>query len=156
MLITPHILVGIYLAFYFPPLLALPTALASHFLFDQFYPHWNPHIYTEIKKCGRISTNSLLVIGIDALLTALILFWISTNFLDNIAFMLTVVACATLAILPDIVTIPFFFFNYRNKTILKCITFTHKHQAQAGPVWGMVTQVIISLICLWQIALMVS
>jgi len=151
MLTTPHALVGLYLITFYSPAIAIPGALVSHFLFDHFYPHWNPHIYREVKQDGKVSFNSLLVISLDMLLTAVILFWISSALVPNFWAILTVYLAALMAVLPDFITVPYFFLKVRNPYLLTFITFGHNHQSQAGPFWGAFSQVVIATIILWQL-----
>ena len=143
MLTTPHVLVGLALLAKLPPILALPAALMSHFVFDFLLPHWNPHLYTEMKTQGRLSRNSLLIILIDGLVAlGLAVFFAlkSANFLPLIV--------AFLAVLPDLVEIPFYFLKYQPKWLSRYVTFEHNHQAKADIFWGSITQLIVIIACL--------
>ncbi len=72
MLETPHVALGVAIAVAVPnPLISIPLALASHFILDMT-PHWNPHINTEMKKYGKLTKPTLLIIGLD-LFVALVL-----------------------------------------------------------------------------------
>ena len=151
MLFTPHFLVGLYVVSIYNPILALPAALASHFLFDFFLPQWNPHIYTEFKKYGKISKNSMTVIILDVITAGSItLFFISSS-LTDINKAILFVAGAIFAILPDITEIPYYFLKCKNKTLNKIITFEHHHQAKADWIWGNLSQLLVIIFCLWAI-----
>lgn len=146
MLTTPHLLVGAYLVSKIPTLwVALPTALLSHFLLDFCIPHWNPHLYTEKNQKGKISKNSLKIIILDSL-TGGVLFLITAFPLlkNNLQEFLFLSLGGLMAILPDIIEIPYFFFNSQNRLLKRYIQFEHDHQCNASPFWGILTQVLLT------------
>jgi hypothetical protein len=148
MLLTPHILLGIYFAFFYNPWIALPAALISHLLFDFFLPHWNPHLFTETKKNGYLSKNTLTIIIADVLLSLAFVVFFAFK-VNTLTQLLVLFACAFLSVLPDIVEIPYYFLNHRGKMIKKMIEFQHKHQAKAGILWGNLSQFTVACLCLW-------
>ena len=74
MLTTPHVLVALTILKIFPyPIPALFLILLSHFIIDFCIPHWNPHLFTELKKDGHVSFKSIWVILIDGFIALSIL-----------------------------------------------------------------------------------
>lgn len=151
MLTTPHALLGIYLASHLNPWIALPAALISHYLFDFFYPHWNPHLFTEMKKKGKLSKQTLRIILIDTFTAISFLIYFSYKIYPNIHQIIILFAGAFLAILPDLLEIPFYFLKSKNKFIQKIVTFEHHHQAKANLFWGSFSQIIVITLCVWQL-----
>lgn len=148
MLTTPHALIGIYLATQFPPHIGLPAALLSHFLFDFCYPHWNPHLYTEMKKSKKISKNSLKWIIGDGIIAFLFYFAWAIKTWPNFNLVLLGALGAFLSSLPDLIEIPYYFLNSKNGILKKYITFEHKYQFNASPFWGILSQVVVVGACL--------
>jgi len=145
MLTTPHLLIGVYLVKKIPSLwVALPTAFISHLLFDAFFPHWNPHLFTEKEKKGKPSNHSLTIIFLDALIGGVLFLITSYPLLLKSQFQdfFFLSLGGLMAILPDIIEIPYFFFNSKNKLLVKYINFGHEHQCNTSPFWGMLTQVL--------------
>lgn len=149
MLLTPHILFALYLTKIFPIWIALPMAFISHMIFDFFFPHWNPHIFTEIKKFGKIQRNSLTIIIIDCLTSLGFVFFFSSKVYPNISAISVLFAAAFFSILPDIIEIPYYFFNHRSKLMKKIMDFQHNHQADANIVWGNLSQWGLASLCLY-------
>ena len=138
MLETPHVALGAAIASAIPnPLLSIPLAFASHFLLDMT-PHWTPHLNTETKKYGRLTNQTLLIIGFDLacalLLTAYLYKYGNNN--PNILF------GAFAAILPDVVEGPYFLWGYKNKYLDIWMKFQKSIQADANVFWGLLTQII--------------
>ena len=52
-----------------------------------------------------------------------------------------------LAILPDAIKIPYFFFHSRSKIIQKYIRWENKYQKEAKISWGIATQLIVIFCC---------
>jgi hypothetical protein len=136
MLETPHVALGLAIAVAIPnPVISIPLALGSHFLLDMV-PHWNPHINTEMKKYGRLTNPTLLIIGIDLACSLLLTIYVGgTN--------ITVYLAAFMAILPDIAEGPYFLFGWRNKYLDIILRFQRSIQASANMFWGLLTQIII-------------
>lgn len=136
MLELPHTLVGAAIATAIPnPAVSLPLALASHFLTD-YVPHWNPHINTELKTRGKISTRSKTIILIDAT-TALILGTYIAATSNN--FVTLMLACF-LAVLPDVAEIPYYFLDMKVGWIERLITYQRTHQWNVKPIYGVLVQ----------------
>jgi len=148
MLTTPHALVGIYLATNFPPIVGLPAALISHFVFDFFFPHWNPHLYTEMSKKGKISKNSWKWIIGDGIVAGLFCFLWAVKTFPNINLVVLGASGAFLSSLPDLVEIPYYFLNSKNDLLKKYIQFEHRYQFNASPFWGLLSQLVVLIACL--------
>ena len=148
MLTTPHILVGLVIISKIPNVFGLLLSLISHFLLDFFIPHWNPHLYTEFKKAGKVSSFSIKTILVDGFLAvALTLFFMFKN-LPNLSQAFLYGLSSFMAVLPDAIEIPYYFLSWKNKWMKKYVYFEHKYQANAGIFWGLVTQVLVVLACL--------
>ena len=109
MLETPHVIVAAAIAVKVGrPELALPLALASHFILD-IVPHWNPHINQEVEKFGSVSKRSTVIVAVDSAIALLTGSLIAYHTLPNYALVLTVLACCFLSVLPDLAEAPYFF-----------------------------------------------
>ncbi len=146
MLELPHTLVGAAIATAIPnPFISLPLALASHFITD-YIPHWNPHINTELKTTGRISTRSKVIIMLDAGLALMLGTYIAAT---SGNFFIIMAACF-LAVAPDVAEIPYYFLGMKHVPwIRKLIDFQRSHQWNVKPVWGIVSQVIVTVVSLY-------
>lgn len=145
MLELPHTLVGAAIAVSVQnPALALPLSLASHFITD-YFPHWNPHINTELKQQGKISTKSKTVVMLDAGLALMAGTYIAAR---SGHFVYVMLVCF-LAVLPDVVEIPYYFLGLKHISwIKKLIDFQRAHQWNVPAFWGIFSQIVICLICL--------
>jgi hypothetical protein len=148
LLTTPHTIIGIYLITHLKPWIALPAALISHYLFDFFYPHWNPHLFTEIKKHGKLSTKTLIIIALDALTAISFILYFSFQVLPNYNQIILIFSASFLSVLPDLLEIPYYFFHTKNKHIRQMVIFEHSHQAKANIYWGNITQILLIILCL--------
>lgn len=148
MLETPHVVVGAAIATKIAnPLLAIPLAFTSHFLLERV-PHWNPHLNTELKKYGKITQQTTLIVAADVALSLALGFGIASRVMPDTNHALTIVLAAFAAVLPDIVEGPYFFLKMKNKFIQKWITFQKSIQNDA-PFWpGLATQIITILAAL--------
>jgi len=145
MLTTPHVLAGIALATKLPFPWGIPAALLSHFVLDFLVPHWNPHLFTEMKTKGNLSSASLKIIVFDSLLAFLFLVFLSFKALP----IYLIWSGALLATLPDLMEIPFYFLKIKNPWLVKYVTFEHHHQAKAAPILGILTQIFVGAISLY-------
>jgi hypothetical protein len=150
MLTFPHTLVAALLVKIIPsPFISLPLAFASHFFLDFFIVHWNPHLYTEYKRLGKITQSSLVVILVDGLLALGICLYIVFKSWPNLTTILIYAAAIFLATLPDTIEIPYYFLHSKNKLLKKYIDFEHKHQSNGSFFWGMLTQILLVVFCLF-------
>lgn len=142
MLELPHTLVGAAIATAIPnPAISLPLALASHFL-TEYIPHWNPHLHTE-KHNGGITPKTYFVIGVDSGAALLAGSYIAFTTAANLTQTLTILAACLLAVLPDVVEIPYYLFDIHFPPIKKLIDFQRAHQWNVRPVWGIVFQLLV-------------
>ncbi len=152
MLETPHALVGAAIATKIPdPFVAIPLAFASHFLLDMV-PHWNPHLNTEIKNYGSITSNSTVLVALDVLIALILGTFIAINFSANLTHLITILLGAFAAVLPDVVEGPYFFLNWKSKAIKKWLMFQKSIQADTTPLPGLMTQLATIICALWWIA----
>jgi len=148
MLELPHTLVGAAIATKIPnPLIALPLALASHFVLD-LIPHWNPSLYTETKKHGQPSRKSTQIVFWDSLLSLGSGFLIASLVLPDVNHFFIIVLACFLAVSPDLIEAPFFFFNYRPKFIKKIIFFQRRYQGRASKIPGLLIQLAVIILAL--------
>lgn len=149
MLTFPHVVAATAIVKLIPnPLISLPLALASHFFLDFVIPHWNPHLYTEYKKNGKISKKSITIIFIDGLLAFFLCLYILLYYWPSIQDIVVYAAAIFLATLPDTIEIPYYFLKCKSQLLKKYVNFEHKHQANSCFTWGMITQLIVVVFCL--------
>lgn len=152
MLETPHVAVGAAIATKIPnPLVAIPLALASHFILDRI-PHWNPHSYTEIEKRGKISQNTTMIALVDVGLSLALGFFVASRSLPDYGHAAIILAACLAAVVPDVVKSPFFLWGVRKGWIRKWVDFERSIQIEIDNIWiGMSTQVLIIAAALWWI-----
>lgn len=152
MLETPHVAVGAAIATKIPnPYIAIPLALASHFILDRV-PHWNPHFYTETKKYGKPTDKSTFIAIADSVVALGLGLTVASHALPNATqFIVIVIACFA-SVAPDQIKSPFFFFKDLRKGWLKrWVTFERSLQVDA-PFWeGITTQIAVIAASLWWI-----
>jgi len=138
---TPHVAVGAAIATkVVHPALAIPLAFGSHLLLEKV-PHWNPHLNTEVKKYGKVTKNSTLIVAIDATLALLLGGFIAFK-APTINHSVTILAASLASVLPDLIEAPYFFLRYETKFIRKWIIFQKSLQADTTIIPGLITQVI--------------
>lgn len=146
MLELPHALIGAAIATAIPdPRISLPLALLSHFVTD-YVPHWNPHLNTELKSTGHVSTQSKIIVMLDAGLALMAGTYVAAK---SDHFMVVVAACF-LAVLPDVAEIPYYFLGLKNITWIKrLIDYQRAHQWNVKPFWGLLSQLIVVAVALY-------
>lgn len=150
MLETPHVAVGAAIATKIGnPYLALPLALASHFVLDRI-PHWNPHFYTETKKYGKPSKASTTLAVADSLVALGLGIAAAGKALpDSTKFAIVIAACF-LSVLPDQIKTPFFFFKKLRKGKLKKYVLFERSLQVDAPFWpGITTQILVTAASVW-------
>lgn len=149
MIELPHTIVGAALAAKIGnPALALPLALGSHFVLDML-PHWDPHIRTEKITLGELQPRTKRVIAIDVVASLVVGILIATTVLPDIKHFIVVLLGAFLAVLPDVLEGPYFFFNQQNRFITGLLKFQHSLQFKAPFIPGVLTQILLSVTVLW-------
>jgi hypothetical protein len=145
---TGHALVGTVIAAKVGnPALAIPIAIASHFLCDAL-PHWDTAYAREKESKTRFVTESAIDLALGFVLAYLviILFFPSTSLLY--AFLIIIMAQ-----LPDWVTTPYLFLDWDFPPFNWIYHFQKKFDTSIGFPWGIVNQVvvIVALICLGKV-----
>ena len=146
MLETPHVAVGAAIAMKVGnPYLALPLALASHFILDRI-PHWNPHFYTEMKKYGKPSKKSTTLAVVDSIAALGLGLAVAGSALPNVSQAIIVVICCFLAVLPDQIKSPFFFFKKTRKGLFKKYVLFERSLQVDTTFWpGILTQIAVTI-----------
>lgn len=143
MLELPHTVVGAAIAAKIGnPALSLPIALASHFVLD-LLPHWNPHLNTELKNHGKITSRTTLFVATDVFLSLAGGLLIASTVLPDTNRFILVILGALMGILPDLIEAPYFFLGLRWEPIERLIKFQKSIQNDARPFLGVLTQVIL-------------
>ncbi|OGM21086.1 hypothetical protein A2714_02025 [Candidatus Woesebacteria bacterium RIFCSPHIGHO2_01_FULL_38_9] len=152
MLETPHVVVGAAIAYKIgDPLLALPLAFGSHFILEKV-PHWNPHLNTELKKLGKVSSKSVRIIVIDSLTSLFLGITIASLVLPNTAHAATILAACFFSALPDLIEAPYYFLKQKSNFIEKVwIPFKKSIQVDTSIVPGLTTQILTTIAALWWI-----
>ncbi|OGM24544.1 hypothetical protein A3D00_04845 [Candidatus Woesebacteria bacterium RIFCSPHIGHO2_02_FULL_38_9] len=153
MLETPHVVVGAAIATKIGnPFLAIPLAFGSHFLLERV-PHWNPHLNTELKKYGKPTKQSTMLVIVDVILSLTFGLSIASKVLPDLGHAATVVAACFFSVLPDIMEGPYYFLNKRNKLIEKWINFQKSIQADTSLIPGLLTQLATIFTAIWWISI---
>jgi hypothetical protein len=151
MLETPHVALGAAIASKIPnPWIAIPLAFASHFVLEKV-PHWNPHINTETKKYGHVTTKSTVIIIIDAVLALGLGSYFAWQAMPNTAHAITILFASLASVMPDLIEAPYFFLKIRSQFILKWLAFQKSIQVDTTPFWGLLSQALTILACFWWI-----
>jgi ABC-type enterochelin transport system permease subunit len=145
---TGHALVGTVIAAKVGnPALAIPIALASHFLCDAL-PHWDTGHGRENQTKNRFVTATVIDVLLSFALSYLliILFFPTTNLLY--AFIIIIV-CQ----LPDWLTAPYLFLNWKFAPFTWIYEIQKRFDSSIGLPWGLINQAvaIIALIVLAKI-----
>jgi hypothetical protein len=144
MLTTPHVITGLAIMKLSPnPWVGLLMAFLSHFILDFFVPHWNPHLFTEHSQNGRLSKSTLIIIAVDGLLALTALGAVSFFAYPDTTRIAFYFGASLAATLPDLVEVPYYFLNCKNKLLASYVNFEHHNQAKEGIILGSLTQIII-------------
>lgn len=149
MLETPHVVVGAAIATKLVnPALAIPLALASHFVLDKV-PHWNPHLYTETQKLGHPAKKSTIIAVGDVGIALVFGLFVASRFAGEPGRALTVLACCLASVLPDLVKWPYYFLKKRGGILEKWVLFERNLQVNADFWPGILTQFLVITTGLW-------
>jgi hypothetical protein len=135
---TGHALVGTVIAAKIGnPALAIPIALASHFLCDAL-PHWDTGYDRENQSKTRFVTASAIdvILGFVLAYLLIVLFFPTTNFLY--AFLIIIIAQ-----LPDWLTAPYLFLDWKFPPFTWIYNCQKKFDSSIGLPWGFVNQVVV-------------
>lgn len=148
MLEFTHALAGTVIAYKLQnPWLGLSLALGSHFVLD-FLPHWNFDLDHEMKKHGKISKRTVYFLIIDSLLGLALGLYVASKAYPDPAKTATVLAGGFLAVLPDLVEAPLYFFGSRNKCIERFLAFQKSHQWNVSFCPGVLSQIFLAVLLL--------
>jgi len=137
---TPHVVVGAAIASKIAnPAIALPLALASHFLLDKV-PHWNPHINTEKKKYGRITKSTNNFVFLDVATSLILGFAIAFKAYPDINHFTWILVASFVAIVPDLAEVPYYYLNSKSKFIANWVRTQKSLQVDASIIPGLATQ----------------
>lgn len=135
------------------PVLGLSLALASHFVLD-LIPHWNPPIHTQMQRKGKleIGTKNLMIIDSTTSLMAglIIAASLSQNFQD-INQAIIILLGSFLAVLPDVLEIPYYFWEVKHPAMLRYVALNHSLQTNAPLIPGIITQALVGAAAVWWI-----
>lgn len=151
MLSTPHVAVGAAIAVAIPnPLISIPLAIGSHFLLDSL-PHWNPHMNTDLKKYGKVTSRNTNIVIADSVTALLLGSVVAYSYIPDTARSLAILLTCFSAVLPDLVEAPHYFMGHRNELVNKYIAWQKSIQFDVAPVPGLAVQAIVILVSLWTI-----
>lgn len=140
MLETPHAVVGAAIAARIPnPLISIPLALASHLILDRI-PHWNPHLNTELKLYGKVTKKSTTIVAIDMVTSIILGSLIAYQAMPDTTQVAHILLVAFVAVAPDVIEGPYFFFGLKNKLIAKWLAFQKSIQVDTTVIPGLATQ----------------
>lgn len=149
MLELAHTAVGATIATKIPnPLIAIPLAFLSHFLFD-FIPHWNPSLYTETKKFGQPTRKSNIIVALDVIFSLTLGFFIALRFWPDIKRVIIILLACFAAVVPDVIEGPYFYLGVKTRFLKKLIKFQHQHQINVRIIPGLLTQLVTLAVCLY-------
>ena len=145
---TGHALIGTVIAAKIGnPALAIPIALASHFVADAF-PHWDTGYHRKQKSKQKFLIQSAADVAIGFILSYLVitLFFPTTNLLY--AFLIILVAQS-----PDWLTAPYLFFGMKFAPFCWIYKLQKMFDKSLGMPWGVIDQAaaVVALIALARI-----
>jgi hypothetical protein len=139
---TPHVLVAAAIAYKIGnPLLALPLALGSHFILEKV-PHWNPHLNTEIRKYGKLTSTTMKIILGDVILAFFCGFLVAYSTLPDLAAFTTIMTACFFGVLPDLAEAPYYIWHKKNHLLEKLIKFQKSLQNDTSVIPGLATQLV--------------
>lgn len=152
MLETPHVIVAAAIATKITnPLISLPLALGSHFIFEKI-PHWNPHLNKEKNEQGKISSQTFRFVLADSFLALTTGSAIAISAYPDINKVIVIFIACFLGALPDLIEAPYYFLKKDDGFIKKIwIPFKKSIQADAEPLWGMTNQLLVVFAAVWWI-----
>lgn len=150
MIELPHTIVGAAIAVKIGnPALALPLALVSHFVLDPI-PHWNPHLYTEVKRDGRVSNRSKLFMAGDVILSLAAGLFIASRMLPNTALAFLVLLGAFVSVFPDLIKAPFYLLGVRHPLLVRYVEVERSIQGETDkPLLGIASQLLVVIAGFW-------
>jgi uncharacterized protein (DUF2342 family) len=148
---TPHVVVGAAIAMkVVNPALAIPLAFGSHFVLDRI-PHWNPHLNTEMRKNGKPTKKSSVIVAVDICASLAAGLFIASSVLPSTSHATTILIASFASVLPDVIEGPYFFLRMKSKFIKRWIAFQKSFQTDADIIPGLLTQIITIAAAFWWI-----
>ncbi len=149
MLLTPHTFVGVTIASQIPnPFISVPLSFFMHFLGDKV-PHWD--FFSNTKKEERLKGWRILAILVDfgfaialGMFFTLYALWVK----NSSALALNIFLSAMASNLPDALEAPHVFLGFNDRFSRSLLYVQHKMQFQAPLPWGIISQVLVVLVCL--------
>jgi hypothetical protein len=132
---TGHALIGTVIAAKVGnPVLAIPIALASHFIADSL-PHWDTGTNRKLKSKRTFFIESLIDVLVGFVLSWLLIVWVfpATNL--SYAFLIIIMAQ-----LPDWLTAPYLFFDLNFFPFSNIYHFQKKFDNKLDTPWGVINQ----------------
>jgi hypothetical protein len=150
MLLTPHVFVGLAIAKAVPnPFIAVPLSFILHFFGDKV-PHWDFYSNTSREERLRgwrpVAVMADLGLGIAVGLTfTLYALWVK----NDPSLAIRVFLCGIASVLPDALETPHIFTTTKYKFVEKLTDIQRRIQTQAPLPWGILTQVVVMVLCLF-------
>lgn len=149
MLLTPHVLVGMAMAKAIPsPFIAVPLSIVMHFLGDKV-PHWD--FYSNTPREQRLrGWRPIAVMGdfglgiVVGLVFTLYALWVK----NDSALAVNTFLCGVASVLPDALEAPYIFADIKIKFMGRVTDIQRKMQTQAPLPWGLLTQLVVVILCL--------
>lgn len=133
---TGHAIIGTVIAAKVGnPVLAIPIALASHFIADAL-PHWDTGTNKKEKTKRAFFLESLADVLIGFVLSWLLIVWVFPSTNISYAFLIIVMAQ-----LPDWLTAPYMFFGMNFFPFSNIYHFQKKFDNRMDMPWGVINQV---------------
>ncbi len=149
MLLTPHTFVGVTIASSIPnPFVSVPLSFFMHFLGDKV-PHWD--FFSNSKKEERLKGWRVLAVLSDfglgiavGVFFTLYALWVR----NSSSLALNIFLCAAASNLPDALEAPHLYFGLNDRFTRTLLSIQHKMQFQAPLPWGIISQIVVVLVCL--------
>lgn len=151
MLELAHTAVGATIATKIPnPLIAIPLAFLSHFLFD-FIPHWNPNLYTETKRLGHPTRKSNIIVALDVIFSLTLGFFIAFRFWPDVKRVIIILSACFAAVVVDVIEGLYYYLKVKSPFLKRLVAFQHTHQVNVRVIPGLLTQLVTLAACLYLI-----
>jgi hypothetical protein len=132
---TGHALIGTVIAAKVGnPVLAIPIALASHFIADAL-PHWDTGTNRKLKSKKTFFVESVIDVLVGFLLSWLLIVWVFPETNVSYAFLIIIMAQ-----LPDWLTAPYLFFDLNFFPFSNIYHFQKKFDNKLDTPWGVINQ----------------
>lgn len=137
---TGHALIGTVIAAKVGnPTLAIPIAIASHFLADAL-PHWDTGTNKKTKTKSTFFLESMFDVLLGFVLSWLLIVWVFPFTNLGYAFLIIIMAQ-----LPDWLTAPYLFFNMKFFPFKNIYHFQKKFDTELALPWGFINQAAVVL-----------